>query len=217
MKFLTAFCFLLCSTALVAQTDNMATDGWKFGGTFSPDMYLNSSSLETSEHTGYSLEPAGFSYTAGLTVQREVASRLDVGVGVGYSQKQYSGVFYCAVCDFFQAPVPEPIKLTYTEVQVNTRYRFIDQKYGMHVESALIGSYAPNNINTLQAGTILGSEYLLGGQVGIGSNVDIGKRLNMSLTATYRHTFTDFLDDTDMRLRSLGLRTALVYRLARKA
>ncbi len=215
MKLLPTLLLALYGATAFAQS-NGSSDGWKIGLNFSPDQYLNSTELQTSEYTGYELQPAGFSYTTGATLQREIAPSIDVGAGIGVSRKGYAGTFYCHTCDFGFAPQPEPIIQWYKEAEVNARYRFIDKKYGMHVEGALIGGHHRAPITTLELGAIMGNNYLLSGQMGLGANVDIGSHFNLSWTATYRQSFTNFMVDNDLRLESIGLRTALMYRFAKK-
>lgn len=213
MKNLLTVLFLLYSLTGFSQPGTEKRANWKVGLMFSQDFY-RSTSIASDKSAGYYLEPSDFNFTAGLTGQFTIKPKLEFVTGVTYSKKDFTGTYYCHVCDFSVLPQPELIRQRYLEVPALLRYNFLDKKLGLNIEAGLLGGYRTNNIET-QYGhdELFGSRYLLSGQAGLGASYDVGQKISLSLTTVYRSLLKNYSKETDAALRSFGLVTGIAYRM----
>ena len=224
MKNIILLLVILLSLTATSQTEKDKPDKWKIGLTMSPDIYLNSTSLTVGDGTwGYNLKPTGFNYTIGFNAQLIIKPKLAIGTGITYSQKKFLGHYYCHVCDPF-FPTYELMKQRFIEIPLFVRYNIIDKKFGFHLETGLINGFLTNDIKPKFEGAVLFGppfrdgwytrEFLLSAQFGIGVNLDLNQRINVSLTNSYRHSLTDFSEsDKNFKFRSLGFVAGVVYRI----
>jgi len=205
---------LLSTLTILCQTNSENKSNWKVGVTISPDLYFNSKSFSLTEETGFgSIEPSGSNFTSGLVGEWSFNSNFDIGSGVNYSRKDFSARYYCNVCDFLTTPSREPIKVRFVEIPVFVRYNIFDKQFGVHVEAGINSGYLTNTINSSYTGTISANRFQLSGLVGLGINLDLGQRINLSLSSDFRQSFTNLLVGSDLKFRSVGFITGLTYKI----
>jgi hypothetical protein len=209
----TIILFLGTMTAF-SQNNSKNSDKWKVGVTFSPDNYLNSSNISLTQDIGFgSVSLSRFNFTSGLSAEWSFNSNIDIGSGINYSRKDFSGTFYCNECLWVFPPEPESIKLRFIEVPVFIRYNFFDKKIDLHVEAGLTGGYLINKFSSRYGGTPPANKFQLGGQVGLGVSLDLGQRINLSLSSDFRQSFTNLLVDSNFKFRSVGFTTGIMYKI----
>ena len=214
MKTFITIILLLSTLTVLSQNNSENRDKWKVGVTISPDIYFNSTSILTTEETGYrSLDPSGFNFTSGLVGQLSVNTNFDIGSGINYSRKDFSGTYYCNVCDFAVSPKPEPIKLRFIEIPIVVRYKIFDKKFDVYVDAGLTSGYLTNTINTRYEGTLSANKFQLGGQFGLGIDLDLGQRINLFLSSDYKQSFTNLLEGSNFKFRSVGFVTGVMYKI----
>ena len=220
IKNIILFPLILLSLTATSQTDKGKQDKWKIGLTMSPDIFLNSTSLTYGYSSdGYNLKPTGFNYTIGVIGQLIIRPKLAIGAGISYSQKNFLGNYYCHVCDFWAGDAHELMKQRFIEIPLFVRYNIVDKKFGFHVETGFINGFLANDIMPKFDGvyffidSLSFRKFLLSAQFGIGVDLDLGKRINISLTNTYRHSLTNFSDSGNFKFRSFGFVSGVVYRI----
>jgi len=212
MKNLIVLSLVLATLTGISQTDNDKQDKWKIGITMSPDIFLNSTSLTTGELSGYDLKLSGFHYTIGFIGLLAIKPKLYIGTGISFSQKDFSGTYYCHVCDFISQG-PETIKQRFIEIPLFVRYNIVDKKFGFHVETGFINGFLVKDLKPKFEEPLSTKKYLLSGQFGLGIDIDLGQRINISLTSTYKHSITNFSDTDEFKFRSFGFMVGVVYRI----
>ena len=195
------------------KTDNKGN--WNVGITFSPDNYFKSTSILTGSDIGYHLEPSGFSFTSGLVGLYSIESKFDIGSGIDYSQKDYSGTFYCSLCDFLTTPEPEPIFQQFIEIPLFVRYNILDKKFGVHADAGLTSGYLINNIGAQYEGTLNCNKFQVTGHIGLGFNINFGEKISLILSSAYNHPFTSFSKGTNSNFSFVNIETGFTYRFKR--
>jgi hypothetical protein len=205
--------FLILSSLTGFCQDKVNNKGnWNFGIAFSPDIYFNSKSIYTGSESGYHLDPSGFSFTSGIVGLYSFESKFDIGSGINYSQKAFSGTYYCSVCDFLIAPKPEPISQQFIEIPLFVRYNILDKKFGVHADAGLTSGYLINNIDTQYEGTLTCNRFQFNGQIGLGMNLNLGQRVNLILSSAYNHPFTSFSKGANSNFSFVSIETGFTYR-----
>jgi hypothetical protein len=186
----------------------------KVGLTISPDIYFNSKSISLSKTTGFgSIDASQSNFTTGLIGEWSFSSNFDIGSGINYSRKDFSGTFYCTVCEFLLAPQPEPIKVRFVEIPIFVRYYIFNKQFDVHVEAGITSGYLVNTINSSYTGTLSANKFQLSGQVGLGIDLDLGQRINLFLSSDFRQSFTNLLVDSNFKFRSVGFITGVKYKI----
>ena len=138
MRTLFTTILLLSTLSVLCQTNSESNGKWKFGVTIAPDIYFNSGSFSLTEETGFSsIEASGFNFTSGLIGEWSFNSKFDIVSGINYSRKDFSGRYYCNVCEFFTIPQREPINIQFVEIPVFVRYNMFNNQFGVHVEAGI--------------------------------------------------------------------------------
>jgi hypothetical protein len=214
MRTLFTIIMLTSTLTVLCQTNTENKGKLRVGVTISPDTYFNSKSFSLTQETGFgSLDASGFNFTSGLVGEWSFSSNIELGSGINYSRKDFSGIYYCNVCEFFTTPLREPIKVRFVEIPAFFRYNIFDKQLGVHVEAGLTGGYLINTISSTYTGTLASNKFQLSGQVGIGINIDLGQRINLSLSSDIRRSFTNLLVGSDLKLRSVGFVTGIIYKI----
>jgi hypothetical protein len=81
------------------------------------------------------------------------------------------------------------------------------------LESGLVNGFLSKGISTRNGDLLSNQRFLLSAQFGFGIDFDLGSRLNISLTNTYRQSLSRFFDDDNFKFRALGFATSMVYRI----
>lgn len=128
MKIIALLFLVLIPSLSFAQDKANALSGWEIGIVFSPDFYLNSSTISTDDYSGYEILPSAFNYTTGLQGTFSIANKTDVGIGLQYSNKDYNGLIYCHTCDFIFEIEEQNIKQRFIDIPVFIRQHIIQKK-----------------------------------------------------------------------------------------
>ena len=114
--------FLFSTLDGLGQSDNEKLK-WGIGFSFSPDIYLNTTSYIPGELINYKLEPTGLSFTTGIVGQFNINSKFEVITGLNYSKKSFTETWYCSRCFIFTGS--KALMLEYIEVPTLIRYHFL--------------------------------------------------------------------------------------------
>jgi hypothetical protein len=216
MKQLITFIFLFTCLASFGQTDNPQQDKWKIGLVLSPDHHF-SNSVSFGDETGYHLRQHGLKYTAGVIAQLAIKPKLEIGTGIGYSNKDHSEFYYFPMDPTIDYILfDSELNLRYIEIPVTARYNFFKTLH-FHVETGLINGFLASNQNTRYERRLPIHKFLLSGEFGLGLNYDVEKRSNFSMTAFYRQSLTAFADNASSKLRSVGVMIGITWKIKKNA
>jgi Outer membrane protein beta-barrel domain len=214
MRTLFTTILLLSTLTILCQTNLESNGKWKVGVTIAPDIFFNSGSFSLTEETGFSsIEASGFNFTSGLIGEWSFNSKFDIVSGVNYSRKDFSGRYYCNVCEFFTIPQREPINVQFVEIPVILRYNIYNKQFGVHIEAGITSGYLTNTISSSYTGTLSSNKFQLSGLIGLGINRDLGQRINLSLSSDFRQSFTNLLVGSNLKFRSVGFITGITYKI----
>jgi hypothetical protein len=185
---------------------------WSIGITFSPDNYFKSTSILTGSEIGYQLEPSGFDFSSGLVGLYSIESKFDIGLGIDYSQKGFTGTFYCSTCDFLTAPQPEKLSQQFIEIPLFVRYNILNKKLGLHADAGFTNGYMINNINTQYEGPLNCNKFQFIGQIGLGIDLNFGQKMSLLLSSAYYHPFTSFSKGTNSNFNYFNFLTGITYK-----
>jgi hypothetical protein len=204
----------LSTLTVLCQTNSENKGKWKVGVTISPDTYFDSKSFSLTKETGFgSVDASSSNFTSGLVGEWSFNSRFDIGSGINYSRKDLSGRYYCNVCEFLIIPSREPLKVRFVEIPVFVRYHILDKQFGVHIEAGINSGYLLNTISSTYTGALSANNFQLSGLVGLGINLDLGQRINLSLTSDFKQSFTTLLVGSNLKYRSLGFITGITYKI----
>ena len=97
----------IISLNLYGQNDNLRN--LRFGILFTLDSNLSSENFAFDEYTGYCADYNKTNYKIGLNVEYLLRNGFTLNSGFNYSNKNFTGTYYCAVCNFIYPPSPEQI------------------------------------------------------------------------------------------------------------
>ena len=214
MRTLFSIILLISTLTVLCQTNSESKGKWKVGVTISPDTYFNARSFSLTDVTGFgSIETSGFNFTSGLAAEWSINSNIDLVSGINFSRKDFSGIYYCSVCEFFMMPAREPIKVRIVEIPLFFRYNIFDKQLGVHLEAGITSGYLTNSMSSTYTGNLSENKFQLSGLIGLGINLDLGRRINLSLSSDIRQSFTNLIAGSDLKFRSVGFITGITYKI----
>lgn len=149
------------------------------------------------EYTGYFASYNQTNYSVGLNVEYLLKSNLSINTGVNYSNKDFEGTFYCAVCEYIVAPTPQKVDFKFIEVPLTLKYYFLKDSLKPY------GKFGVNNLFSLNE-DVVDNSYALAIQIGAGVAYKLTNRLSVLAEVDYDHGITKFYDQSDFKLKTFG-------------
>jgi hypothetical protein len=215
MKKILIVLFVLTSSATFAQLSVS-----KIGVTYSLDRQFLPEQVNIHEFYGYNSIERGNNFTAGITTELSILSRLSLRTGLLYSNKDYTGYFGCPTCYYYDAfayPYEfgrETIRQRYLEVPAVARYYFVQDQLSVFADAGVGGSFLVQNQSTsdLDGSVVKSNNFILNAEVGVGASYTIVKFIEISITTVYRNSLTTYIYTDNMQLRSFGVVGGISYR-----
>ncbi|MEH6682431.1 MAG: porin family protein [Sediminicola sp.] len=195
--------FLLMCFALHSQNGPK----WlRLGVTLSSDYNISSQNIELGNYMGYTASYDRTNYSLGLQAEKFLTTDMSVNLGLQFSQKNFTGTFYCAVCDWAMPPNPETIRMQFLEIPIGVRKYFLPGKWKLFADVGLLNQIAlKNDLET--------NSYLLSANVGGGTEYKIGTRWSLQLKAFYNRALTNTFEGSGHKMQFLafgmGIMTSL--------
>jgi hypothetical protein len=216
MKNLCILFFIATSTVVVAQKvaiKNIAI-------TYSADrQYLPDEIRTTSLNRYYDVKPANNNFTAGITTEIALLSRLSVRTGLLYSNRDFTGYFACYMCLYEQGniliPKLETIRQRYLDVPLSARFYLISGRLNLFGDAGLVGNFLIQNgtkVEQHEMYQVNSNDFLLSWEGGIGTSYSLNKHIDVSLAAVYRSSLTEYIPKDEMQIRSFGVVGGLAYK-----
>jgi hypothetical protein len=224
MKKILIILFLFVSMTSIAQSLSVR----KIGFTYSFDQQSLPEQVNIHEFYGYAgIEKGDNNFTVGVTTEIALLSRLSLRTGLLYANKDYSGVFGCSKCVYYdfmssfradymlRMPERETIKQRYLEVPAVARFYFVSKRLSVYADGGFTGSFLVENENEINRGDdmeVKSNNFILNAEGGVGVSYTIVKVIEISITTVYRNSLTTYIATDDMQLRSFGVVGGISYR-----
>jgi hypothetical protein len=214
-KILAAF-FALAATSAFAQNISVT----KIGIGYSFDQQLLPDQVYIHEFLGYSFLERGNNFTAGVTTELKLHSRLSLRTGLLYANRDYTGFFMCATCnqetmlDYLDNPGRQTIKQRYLEIPAVARFYFAQNQFGLFADAGIASNFLVQNESSgnPSESEVKSNNFILNAEVGIGVSYTIVKYIEISITTVYRNSITTYIYTDNMQLRSFGVTGGISYR-----
>lgn len=160
-------------------------------------------------------------FTAGITTEIQLVSRLSFRTGLLYSNKDYTGFFGCPACYYDWTELSqydasrETIKQRYLEVPAVARFYFIQNRFSLFGDAGVGGSFLVENENAnynAEARQVKSNNFIFNAEVGVGVSYTIVRYIEISITTVYRNSLTTYIATDDVQLRSFGISGGICYR-----
>ena len=106
---------------------------------------MSSEKIAFGKKAGYSADYNKTNYRLGLNFEYELKANFSIKASINYSNKDFTGTYYCAVCDFLIPPSPQDIDFRFIEVPLTLKYYLLPNKI------RLFGEFGINNIFLLSS------------------------------------------------------------------
>jgi hypothetical protein len=211
-KILTAF-FVLTTVSAFAQNISVT----KIGIGYSFDQQRLPDQVYIHEFFGYSSLERGNNFTAGVTTELKLYSRLSLRTGLLYANRDYTGIFMCATCNYdmmITNSERQAIKQRYLEVPAIARFYLVQKQFGLFADAGVTSNFLVQNQSSSNIGDseIKSNNFILNAEVGVGVSYTIVKYIEISITTVYRNSITTYIYTDDMQLRSFGVMGGISYR-----
>lgn len=212
------FILLFSFTSITALAQNIAIK--KIGVIYSQDRTYLPEKLFVATLNLYSSIEQSNNFTAGLTSEVSLLSRLSIRTGVTYSNRDFTGYFTCFQCEFVAGSTPfaqrETVQQRYLNVPVAARYYFINKTFSVYSDLGVTGNFLIENTTKVYKHDITkvnSNSFLLSGEAGVGVSYTFFRNVEVSVSAVYRHGLTEYIKTDDMEFRSFGVVGGVSYRL----
>lgn len=185
----------------------------KLGITLSPQSYF-SNEMTSGPYQGYTINQSEFNYSIGVTTLSSLNNRFSLVTGLVYSNKDFTGTFYCDVCDYLFAPEPELIKLRYLEVPVSIRYWLWKGNVKGFVETGLVNSFSVNEtFSGFYTKFLERKKFILSGFIGLGAQANLTKKMDVSGSLFLQKSLTDTFENYGFKFHSVGISATVTRQL----
>jgi len=203
-KTLLLFGILLIYSIGIKAQENLSK--LRIGLSSSIEKNLSSESFAFDKYTGYSAAYNKTNYRLGLNLEYELTSNFSLNTGINYSNKDFTGTYYCAVCDFIVAPSPQNIDFRFIEVPLTLKYYFLPNKI------RLFGEFGLNNLFSLNK-EVTDNSYGLGIKLGGGIAYNFTKKIALQITADFNYGISKLYKESGFKLKSIAFGVGIMKRL----
>ncbi|MCF6222140.1 MAG: PorT family protein [Flavobacteriaceae bacterium] len=167
---------------------------------------LSSENIAFDKYTGYSADYNKTNYRIGLNLEYEIKTRLSINTAINYSNKDFTGTYYCAVCFFIVPPSPQNIDFRFIEVPLTLKYYFLPNKI------RLFGEVGLNNLFSLNK-EVTDNSYGLGVKFGGGIEYNLSKKIALQMTMDYNNVISKLYKESDFKLKSFAFGIGIMKRI----
>lgn len=212
-------CLLFVSVLMIASnthaqnvlSENGQKQNLRVGLFYSLDTNLSGDNIELSDEVGYRTKYNRNNFSAGLNLQYSIIKNVALQSGVSYSNRDFSGTYYCNVCDFITPPQQEEIKLQFLQVPAVLKYSNYFNDLGFFGKIGALNQFLvkePNNNYELEA-----NSYSLSGILGAGMEYNFGHGFSTAFSANYVNGLTQIFEDAEYSYKTLGIQLTLSIEL----
>jgi opacity protein-like surface antigen len=167
---------------------------------------LSSKTIAFTEYTGYSADYDKTNYRLGLNFEYGLKNAFSINSAFNYSNKDYTGTYYCAVCDFAFPPSPENIDFRFLEIPLTLRYYFFPNKTRIFTELGL-------NNHIVLTNAITDKSYGLGIKFGGGIEYNLTQNIALQMLIDYNKGITNSYDESNFKVDYMAFGIGVMKRL----
>lgn len=216
--FIALLFFALPSNSQVhSENGGLNTSSFRMGVTGSIEVNLAPERFALANGTGYETTYDHFNYSVGPLLEYRLSGLFFLTLGLTYSNKSFTGTYYCDYCDFGSPSLPEKVKLKYLEIPITGRYYFDFKKIRPFGEIGLVNQLVidaenSNPQNRSDASTLNG-HYFMAGKLGVGGEIRASPTLSVQLGVAYIQGFINLEKRSDYNTKTLGVKIAVLKAL----
>lgn len=180
---------------------------FRLGVIYTADNYSGPKNFVVDRYTGYSAVYDKANFKVGLSAERASETGFSINSGIYYSNKDFTGTYYCYVCDFAVPPDPERIALRFIEIPFAFRYYFLPGKLKVY------GEIGVNNYFSLTSRTFDDASYMLGTKLGGGIEYHLNKGFAIQLLGQYDKGLTHLYHESNFKIDCVSFGLGMVKRI----
>lgn len=104
---------LFCIAGITAQDMPVK---FRIGLSASLENNMSPDRVAFDRYTGYSVDYDKTNYRLGLNVEYALKNNLTINAAIKYSNKDFTGTYFCDVCDFAVPPGPEEVDFRFIKI-----------------------------------------------------------------------------------------------------
>jgi len=203
-KTILIFGIILCYSYGIKAQEN--SNKLRIGLNAGIEKNLSSENIAFDQYTGYSANYNKTNYRLGLNFEYELKTNFSINIAINYSNKDFTGTYYCAVCDFIVPPSPQSIDFRFIEVPLTLKYYFLPNKI------RLFGEFGLNNTFLLNK-EVTDNSYGLGIKLGGGIEYNLSKKIALQMTMDYNKGILKLYKESGFKLKSFAFGIGIMKRL----
>lgn len=166
------------------------------------------------EYTGFTADYNKTNYRFGAIAEYKLKNHLSINAAIQYSNKDFTGTYFCDVCDFAVPPSPEDVDFAFIEVPLTVKYYFLPNTVRLFGEAGINTLFALDDLDYEARTNPLTIGFKIGGGIELGLNEKIALQFlfdyNNSLTKLFKDSY---FEDPYFMLRSFNFGIVLLKRL----
>lgn len=182
------------------------TNKFRIGLTTSLEKNVSSDIMALDKIAGYSADYNKTNYRLGLSVEYQFKEKISINTAINYSNKDFTGTYYCVACNFFAAPSPEHIDFRFIEIPMTLKYYFLPNKV------KLFGEFGVANLLSLNK-EVTDNTYSLGIKFGGGLAYNLTEKISLQIAMDYTNGISKLNKESDFKLKTLALGIGIMKRL----
>lgn len=167
---------------------------------------ISSESFAFDKHIGYSANYNKTNYRFGLNFEYDLKDDISINSSINYSNKDFTGTYYCAVCEFIVPPSPQEIDFRFIEIPLTLKYYFLPNKI------RLFGEFGLNNLLSLN-NEVTDNSYILGLKLGGGIEYNFTNKLALQINIDYNNSLSKLYKESDFKLKSIDFGIGIMKRI----
>jgi len=182
------------------------TKNFRIGVILTLDSNLSSERIEFDKYRGYIAEYNKTNYKIGISAEYLLKNGFTINSGFNYSNKNFTGTYYCAVCNFLIPPSPEKIEMQFVEIPLSLRYYFLPSSLKVYADIGLINQFSLKN-------KIIENKYNISGKLGFGIEYNLNSNLAFQLGTEYNHGLTNVFKESNFKIKTISFGLGLVKKI----
>lgn len=189
-----------------AKFQNQSAKKFKIGLFYSLDKNLSDEHQSFNHYEGYAPEYNKANYSLGTEIEYFLNPKFSIQSGVNYANRDFTGTYYCHVCDFIGVIEPKNIKQRILEMPITTKYYFLPKKVLLYVEVGVVNQFILNE-------TINENDYSLNGKLALGVGYVFTNNYSIEISTNYQHGISNLYKNSNFKQQVLGFKVGIKKRL----
>ncbi|MBT0608798.1 outer membrane beta-barrel protein [Aequorivita echinoideorum] len=167
---------------------------------------MSSETIVFDEFKGFSVDYNKTNYRLGIDFEYFLKENFSLNSAIRYSNKDFTGTYYCEVCDFTVPPSPQEIKLSFIEMPLTAKYYFLPNKV------RLFGKLGLTNLFLLNKDVLVNS-YVVGFRIGGGVEYNLTQEVALLFNMDYNNSISKLYKESDYNLKSIAFGIGVMKRM----